>query len=152
MLKKSRQKRLSCLSSGALPTKGLVRKDGLIRVVRPNVAVRKRAEPQDVAQLSGRVVAPEPDSLNNLRTRPLLDWAQAVRVATARLKEKLDMLDGSDIPEIAEMAEELAVFICVYGKLAEEVDRMEACERTADKTGYPIKQDLHIFGDALGGA
>jgi hypothetical protein len=59
-----------------------------------------------------------------------------VRVATARLKEKLDMPDGSNIPE---MAEELAVFICVYGKLAEEVDRMEARGRTANKAGYPIK-------------
>ena len=49
------------------------------------------------------------------------------------------MPDGSNIPEIAEMAEELAVFICVYGKLAEEVHRMEARGRTADKAGYPIK-------------
>ncbi len=139
MIQKSQEKRLSHLASGAPPPKGFVRKVGLIRRVRPNVAVRKSDEPRDVAQLPGRVVAPEPDCPKNLPNRPLLDWAQAVRVATARLKEKLDMLDGGgNIPEIAEMAEELAVFICAYGKLAEEVDRMEARGKTADKAGYPI--------------
>ncbi len=138
MLRKSRQKRVSHLSSGAPPSKGLVRKNGLIWMARPNVAVRKSAEPRDVAQLLGRVVAPEPDCPKNLPNRPLLDWAQAVRVATARLKEKLDMLDGGNIPEMAEMAEELAVFICAYGKLAEEVDRLEAREKTAGKAGSPI--------------
>ncbi len=60
-----------------------------------------------------------------------------MRAATARLKEKLHIVDDGNIPELREMAEDLAVFICGYGRLAEEVERMEAREEDAGKVQNP---------------
>lgn len=137
MLRKSREKRPYQRSSGAPVAKNLGRKDRLVRVVRSNVAVRKSLEPRDVGQWPARGIAPEPDTAKNLTNRPLLDWSQAVRAATARLKEKLGIVGGGDIPQLREMAEELAVFICAYGRLAEEVERMEAREENAGKVHHP---------------
>jgi hypothetical protein len=62
-----------------------------------------------------------------------LDWAQAVRAATARLH------DGWESPEtdchlaMAELEEELAAFLCAYGVIGDEVDRLHAF-RTATCT------------------
>ncbi len=87
--------------------------------------------------MSARGVAPEPGAARNLPNWPLLDWTQAVRAATARLKEKLHIVDDGNIPELREMAEDLAVFICAYGRLAEEVERMEAREANGGKVQNP---------------
>lgn len=145
MPRKSRQKHLSQPLSGASPPAGVSRKGGTIRIVRPVVAVQKSAEALGVAQLAALVVTPERDQPNNSQIRPLLDWDQAVRVATARLSEKFVMHDGKDSPAVAEMAQELAAFLCAYGKLAEEVDRMGARAKAADKASDPMKQDLRLF-------
>lgn len=101
------------------------------------VAASESTKLRSAEQLPARVIASEPDRLRNSPERPPLDWDQAMRVAKARLKEKLDVLEGDNNPAIAEMAEELAVFICAYGKLPEEVDRMEAREKTAGKAHNP---------------
>lgn len=60
-----------------------------------------------------------------------------MRAATSRLKEKLNIVGGGDVPQLREMAEDLAVLICAYGRLAEEVDRMEAREENAGKVQNP---------------
>ncbi|MGO8740142.1 hypothetical protein [Rhodoblastus sp.] len=137
MLRKSREKLPYRRSSGALPSKNLGRKDGLVRVVRRKVAVAKSVEPQDVGQLPARGRAPGPDAARNLTNRPALDWSQAVCAATSRLKEKLNIVGGGDVPQLREMAEDLAVLICAYGRLAEEVERMMAREENAGKVQNP---------------
>jgi hypothetical protein len=137
MLRKFREKRPSRHSSRAPPAKNLGRKHRLIQIVRPKVAGGTSIEPGDVGPLAVRGVAPELGAAKNLPNRPLLDWALAVRAATARLKEKLNIAECGNIPELREMAEELAVFICAYGKLAEEVGRMEAREANAAKVHNP---------------
>ena len=137
MLRKSREKRSYQHSSGAPPSKNVGRKEDLVRVVRRKVAIRKSVESRDVGQLPAWGVAPEPDVAKNLTNRPALDWSQAVRAATSRLKEKLNIVGGGDVPQLREMAEDLAVLICAYGRLAEEVDRMEAREENAGKVQNP---------------
>jgi len=55
-----------------------------------------------------------------------LDWKQAVLAATARLQ------DGWQLPEtnchlaMAPLEEELAAFLCAYGVIENEVDRLHA--------------------------
>ena len=83
--------------------------------------------------------------------RPPLDWAQAIRVATARLSERLKIHSDNISPEIAVMAEELATLLCAFGKLGEEFDRMEARKKNAAGVSDPTPPDSRRVGDAASG-
>ena len=63
------------------------------------------------------------NSLGQSFHTPPLDWREAMRAATARLNE------GWELPETrchSAVEEELAAFLCAYGMLGDEVDRMHA--------------------------
>jgi hypothetical protein len=55
-----------------------------------------------------------------------LDWNQALQVAAARLGEQYILADTAKHPLLADQVQWLAALLCAYGKLAEEVDRMQA--------------------------
>jgi len=57
--------------------------------------------------------------------RPL-DWDDAVGAAKARLNEPDVLPDTASDPVLADAIEWLAAMLCAYGKLADEVDRMQA--------------------------
>jgi hypothetical protein len=64
--------------------------------------------------------------VNHPPTQPPLDWQQALRAAASRLNEKWLLPATRDHPAVADMAVQLAALVCAYGKLSEEVDRMQA--------------------------
>ncbi len=55
-----------------------------------------------------------------------LNWDQAVRAAAARLAEEDVPPDTASDPLLAGHTAWLAGLLCAYGKLADEVDRMQA--------------------------
>ncbi len=119
--------------SAAFPTKKFDREEGLPRALRSSAVAQKSAEPRVATRLLARTALPAVALLKNTPERPRLDWAQAVRIATARLREKMVAPEGDLGPAIKGMAEELAVFLCAYGKLPEEFDRLEARTETSDE-------------------
>jgi len=69
---------------------------------------------------------PEVVPVNRKREEPPLDWRQALWAAASRLNETWILPTTRGHPAVADMAARLAMLVCAYGKLAEEVDRMEA--------------------------
>lgn len=123
-------------------------REGAVPVLRPDIVIGKSTETLSLAQLAVLVVAPELGRLKNSPEQPLPDWAEAVRVAAARLREKFG-IDGDDSdPALTAMAQELAVFLCAYGKLAEEVDRLAARTKAAEKANDPTLPDPRRFDNA----
>ncbi len=151
MSPKSHNKRPLDPLNATSPPDSAIRKGGAIRVVRPGIVIGMSAEDLNVAQMAACLVGSELDRLNNLPEQLPLDWAQAVRIAAARVSEKFDMHDGDSNPALMEMAQELAVFLCSYGKLAEEADRMAARAKTADKASDPTPSDTRRFDNTPGG-
>jgi hypothetical protein len=61
--------------------------------------------------------------LNHSLQAPRLDWGRAVRAATARLDEGWELPETKCDPAVEE---ELAAFLCAYGVLGDEVDRIDS--------------------------
>ena len=97
-----------------------------MRINRSYVPVWKTAQHGRLARFPARPVKPGVAGCNDLREPRPLDWDQAVRAAKARLNEQCVLPDTMDHPLVADQAAWLAGLLCAYGKLADEVDHMEA--------------------------
>jgi hypothetical protein len=97
-----------------------------MRINRSYVPVWKTAQHGRLARSPERPVKPVVDRCNDSREPRPLDWDQAVRAAKARLNEQCVLPDTMDHPLVADQVAWLAGLLCAYGKLADEVDRMEA--------------------------
>lgn len=64
-----------------------------------------------------------------------LDWDHALHAAAARLKEQYVLPETADHPLLAGEVQWLAVLLCAYGRLAEEVDRACGHARTGPLSG-----------------
>src|SRR5271167_5032860 len=111
---------------GHLERKPFEGKDASMRINRSYVPVWKTAQHGRLARFPARPVKPGVAGCNDLREPRPLDWDQAVRAAKARLNEQCVLPDTMDHPLVADQAAWLAGLLCAYGKLADEVDHMEA--------------------------
>ena len=74
-------------------------------------------------ELSARETGMDVNSLNHSFQAPGLDWRHAVRAAAARLDRGWELAETKCDPAVEE---ELAAFLCAYGVLGDEVDRLDA--------------------------
>jgi hypothetical protein len=85
------------------------------------------------------------DCLNHSLQAPRLDWGQAVRAATARLDEGWELPETKCDPAVEE---ELAAFLCAYGVLGEEVERIDSglqWSRPSDGAAYAAAGYTHYI-------
>jgi hypothetical protein len=74
-----------------------------------------------------------PKTAENLPFLEPLGWTEALRLAVSRLKEKFVVPPDDGSPELFPMAQELAAFLCAYGKLDVEAERQAAEAKAGDR-------------------
>jgi hypothetical protein len=143
MSRKSRhQHRSHPLIATPLP-KAAIQSDGPVPIVSPEIEVVKLVEDLKAARLAAFSDKPTP-----VETRPWLEppgWAQAVRVAAARLKSKFIVPPDDGDPALMAMAQQLAAFLCAYDKLDDGAD-LAAAEAKA--SGDPTPQGSRVLNAA----
>src|ERR1019366_4049097 len=107
-------------------TKPLEGKDASMRINRPDFAGWRTLNRRRVVRLPSQAPELHVAQFDHSLVRRPLDWGQAVRAAAARLNESRVLPDTNDQSVVEGMAERLAPLLVAYGKLAEEVDRMQA--------------------------
>jgi hypothetical protein len=123
-----------------------IQSDVSIPFVDPEIAVVKIAEHLKAARLAALLDAPTP-----VETVPWVEpfgWAQAVRIAVARLKSKFVVPPDDGDPALMAMAQQLAAFLCAYGKLDDDADLAVAEAKAADKNGNPTPLDSQSLAAA----
>jgi hypothetical protein len=123
-------------SIAAFPPEAAIWSEGSIPIVGSEIAVVQISKHLKAAQLAALLDAPTP--VEPVPWLEPLGWAQAVRVAVARLKSKFVVPPDDGDPALMAMAQQLAAFLCAYGKLDDDADLAVAKAKAADKVGNPM--------------